>query len=130
MNVIEIEKGKYINLDTLEAASLEDIKKFKKKVRLNNQEMEKRFQSKLKCQNEFINAHKTHIVELLGLKENKFDDLSNNDKSYFVYRFSTALYDCFDSGGKERWLCDVKKYMGKQFYYDVIEGYVLGSHDT
>lgn len=56
--------------------------------------------------------------------------ISEHSPDYIVYRFSTHLFDCFESGRKHQWLREVKDKMGEKFYYDVIEGYVLGEHDT
>ena len=130
-NIIEIEKDKYINIDTMKEASEEGIKAFKNKVQLDNQKTKERIESKLQYQNDFIDSHKKYIIELLCLEEDEFNYLkSNHDVSYLVYRFSTALFDCFDSESKDRWLRNIKAHMGKEFYYDVIEGYVFGNHDT
>lgn len=83
------------------------------------------------AQNDFMNSKKKHIMELLDIKEDEFNHLlHNHDMEHLICRFSTVLFDIFNSASKFRWLSDVREHMGEAFYNCVIEGYVYGSHDT
>lgn len=77
------------------------------------------------CDDNFMNNHKYHVINLLKIKDDEFNNLKPD---YLIYRFSTALFDLFHSENKYGWLSDVKKHMGEKFYYDMIEGFVLDKH--
>ncbi len=126
--IIEITKGKYVYIDSGKRPSPSAIKAFKSKNKADNIKIEERWSSRRKKWNNFVVSHEQDIKELLGREE--VERFADADMSVLVYNFSTALFDCINSGGAEKWLAGVKKRMGKQFYYDVIEGYVLGNHDT
>lgn len=128
--IIEISKDNYVYMSTGEKPLDEEIKCFKLKVEENKQKSKERIKQKNDLHDNFFVEHKQHIVDLLGCDEEEIEHLREHDLDFLVYQFSTALFDCFDSGGKIKWLNDVKEKMGEQFYYDVIEGYVLGNHDT
>lgn len=127
-SIIEISKGKYVDMDSGKTPSLSEINAFKKKNKANQLEIDERFSSRRKEWNDFVVSHKQDIEDLLGEEEPEM--FIDRDRSVLVYNFSTALFDCINNDGTEKWLANVKKRMGKRFYYDVIEGYVLGNHDT
>ena len=80
---------------------------------------------------DFVTSHKQNIIDLLGRDEKDISYLfASHDSEALICKFATTLFDLFDSGSKSRWLSDVKKQMGKKFYYDVIEAYVCGNHST
>lgn len=127
-HIIEISKNKYVDMNSGMEATAKEIKFFKSKVKSNKQKSKIRFKEYNKRHEDFWKEYGQAIKDLLG--EDCSHLSSDHDIDCVVYSFSTALFDCFNSEEKESWLNDVKKRMGKDFYYKVIEGYVLGNHDT
>jgi len=132
-NIIEFAEGIYIDLDTLQDASSEDVEIFKKNCEIKKQETARRISENDKEYEDFIDKHKYEIMHLLDYDEDMINDMYKDlSLSMVIRQFSTALFDLMATNSEEKfdWLHSVKKNFGKKFYYDVIEGYVLGNHDT
>ena len=63
------------------------------------------------------------------LKNDALGEIEEADDN-FIYQMSTALFDLGDKyDDLERWTGATRNYFPKE-YVDILEGYILGCHDT
>jgi hypothetical protein len=127
-HILQMTRDEYININTGKPATKAEIKSFKAKVIKNKKDTEKRFQDRSDKNKAFISQHKKALKELLDIDDNQV--LIYQDEDDVIYRLTTALFDCFDSEYKFEFLKKVKDEFGEDIYFAVIEGYVMGQHDT
>lgn len=128
-NIIEFSKGRYIDFLTGQPATQEEIDAFKRKVLKNKADTEEMVKNRKDKNRAFIDQHKNTLKELLGtrLADEKLYDI---DIEQYIYRLTTALFDCFGTSYMDEFLKRIKDELGEDIYYAVIEGYVYGRHDT
>jgi len=126
-HIIEISKGKYVNINTGKSATKKEVKCFKENVINNKILADKRRKIRNNKHLLFIDSHKEILMELLDLEDDELEALTIE---HIIHRLSTCLFDCFDSSYKFELLDKIRKNLGEDIYFKVIEGYVLGEHST
>jgi hypothetical protein len=123
---MEFGKGEYVNINTGKTPPKEEIEAFKIKVLKNKKNTEKSIKDKNNTDRKFVDKHRKLLKEYTG-----DDRLNNYDRDDCIYLLSTALFDCWGTGRQqESFLDEIEKEFGRDFYLEVIDGFVRGLHDT
>ncbi len=63
-------------------------------------------------------------------KEHWDDEEADCERSSVIYSLSTMIFDCYSGRGESDELLNEMKETFPDIYTEVLEGYILGSHDT